>query len=85
MMHEPTQTPDARIWSPKECAARLNKSVPWLYAHLPRLQQLGFPRKDRELGGWDSKTIEVWLDQRFMGGATGAREYEMLEAARGKH
>jgi len=57
-------SPDPRLWTSEQVAIRLNRSVPWFYEHLPRLKQLGFPRKDEELGGWDSKAIECWIDKR---------------------
>ena len=85
MPRRPRQIPDARIWGQEECAARLNKSVPWFYAHLPRLEQLGFPKKDNVLGGWDSKNIEVWLDHRAAYKTGASLEVAMLEAARGKN
>lgn len=87
------QIPDARIWSPEECAARLNKSVPWFYHHKRRLEQLGMPKKDGTLGGWDSKAFEAWLDRRagLMSNIHGSPmvdshiESQMLEAIRGNY
>lgn len=81
------QIPGARIWSYAECAARLNKSVPWFYQHRNRLEQLGMPKKDGLLGGWDANAFEAWLDRRA--GLTATvnpdMERQMLEAARGKN
>jgi predicted DNA-binding transcriptional regulator AlpA len=75
--------PDPRLWTPEQVAMRLNRSVPWLYEHMPRLRQLGFPDKDAELGGWDSKAIETWIDRRSRIDTGSNVEQQMLEAIRG--
>lgn len=79
--------PDARIWGYEECSARLNRSVAWFYNHKRRLEQLGMPKKDAALGGWDSKAFEAWIDRRsgFDGSANSDIETQMLGAARGKN
>jgi predicted DNA-binding transcriptional regulator AlpA len=74
---------EARIWKPTECAARLNKSVPWFYSHKRRLEQLGMPKRDKELGGWDSKAFETWLDSRSGMNGQSDVEQEMLGAIHG--
>ncbi len=81
------QVPNARIWGHQECAARLNKSVPWFYHHKTRLEQLGMPKKDGTLGGWDSKAFEEWLDRRsgLHSHSTSHIESQMLEAIRGNN
>lgn len=71
------------MWKPDQVATRLNRSIPWLYEHLPRLYQLGFPKKDKELGGWDSVAIESWLDKRSNVTSKMTAEKQMLEAIRG--
>jgi predicted DNA-binding transcriptional regulator AlpA len=77
--------PDPRIWSPDQVASRLGRSPGWLYERMPRLKQLGFPRKDEVLGGWDSKAVENWLDRRA-GLETNANiEDQMLEAIHGEN
>jgi hypothetical protein len=85
MSRRERQIPEARIWGHEECAARLNKSVPWFYDHRARLEQLGMPKKDEMLGGWDSKAFEVWLDTRSLRKVGTVAEDAMLEAARGKN
>jgi hypothetical protein len=85
MSRQISPAPEARIWGYEECAARLNRSVPWFYSHKRRLEQLGMPRKDLALGGWDSKAFEVWLDQRAGLNTLTVSDIEkqMLEAIRG--
>lgn len=75
--------PNARIWNAAQVAAVFGRSANWLYAHRNRLEQLGFPSRDRELGGWHSRAIEAWLDRRAGVESNASIEAEMLEAARG--
>ena len=75
--------PLPRVLSTKQVAARLGRSVNWLYNHMPRLKQLGFPSKDEELGGWDSLAIEAWQDNRSGIRKASNIEDQMLEAIRG--
>lgn len=80
----PSVLPSPRVWKVRQIAARFNRSVAWVYAHMPRLVQLGFPRKDQVLGGWDSLAIEGWFDRRSSVGALSSIEDQMLEAVRGE-
>lgn len=84
MRKPPPIMPDSRIWSHVQVAARLGRGSQWLYDNLPRLKQIGFPLKDRDLGGYDSHAVEAWLDRRAGIDANMGVEAEMLEAARGK-
>lgn len=79
----PSHIPDARIWQSEHIAARFGRSVAWFYTHRKRLEQLGFPQRDRDLGGWDSRAVEAWLDRRAGVDSNTSIEVEMLEAARG--
>jgi len=63
--------------------ARFNRSIAWVYAHMPRLVQLGFPKKDEAFGGWDSLAIEGWFDRRSGVSNNTSIEDQMLEAIRG--
>jgi hypothetical protein len=45
-------------------AVRLGKSESWMRGKLSRLYKDGFPRPDEDLGGYDAKAIEQWLDAR---------------------
>ncbi len=75
--------PSPRVWTGKQIAARFNRSQTWFYKHLPRLRQLGFPKRDPIVGGWDRVTVEAWLDRRAGVGDVANMESEMLEAIRG--
>jgi hypothetical protein len=61
---KPRYTPDPRYWNEFQVAARLDKGLQWFQRHKATLEAEGFPRKDSLLGGWDSKAIEMWMDER---------------------
>jgi hypothetical protein len=56
--------PIPRIWSLRQVAVRLGKSESWMRGQLSGLYKDGFPRPDADLGGYDAKAIEYWLDAR---------------------
>lgn len=60
----PRFTPDPRIWSEYQIAARLNRSESWLSTNRARLEAEGFPARDDWLDGTDSAAVELWLDTR---------------------
>lgn len=60
----PTYMPTPRIWSWAQVACRLGKGETWLREHLPELYDLGFPKMDELLNGWDADAVNLWLDQR---------------------
>lgn len=61
---KPKHTPRPRPYNEFQVAARLNKGVKWFKDHQAMLEAQGFPKRDKLLGGWDSKAIEVWMDAR---------------------
>lgn len=73
----------ARILSPVQVAAKFGRSRPWFYAHRKRLEQLGFPRKDSELGGWPTQSVDNWLDRRENISSHSSVESQALEIVHG--
>ncbi len=60
----PSFTPDPRVWSDFQCAARFGKGVDWFKAHLAGLEAEDFPKPDPLTGGRDAHAVEYWLDRR---------------------
>ena len=54
---------ESRIWNQEEVAIRLHMSSEWFRQQRNKLEAQGFPQKNKLLGGWDAKAIELWLDQ----------------------
>ena len=73
------QLPESRIWTRKQAASRLGLSIKKFMKKLPRLVQLGFPKMDEELEGFDSYRIEKFLDGRLPGDYSGDEERVALE------
>jgi hypothetical protein len=84
MQRSDKKLPDPRFWNYEQCAARLSKSVGWFRSHRVRLEQLGMPRRDDILQGWDSKAFEAWLDARSNILTDAMIEDEIMNAIRGK-
>lgn len=57
-------TPEPRVWFAYQVAARLNMSEETFHGRRPKLEAMGFPRRDDFLGGWDADAVERWLDVR---------------------
>lgn len=73
----------SRIISPCEVAARFRRSRSWFYSHRKRLEQIGFPPKDTELGGWPVRSVDKWLDQREKIHSHSSVEAQALEIIHG--
>ena len=82
---KPIFTPDPRIWTGFQVACRLNRSEQWLASNRAALEGVGFPKKDKLLGGWDADQIEAWLDNRSGKRHASDIEQQMLEAVRGQN
>lgn len=74
-----------RIAKADDIATIFSKSKGWFYAHRKRLEQLEFPKRDAELGGWDIMAITAWFDSRSNILKTDNIEQQMLEAINGQH
>ncbi len=61
---KPKFAPEPRILNGYQVACRLNKSEVWFGQKRRQLEQMGFPRQDEFLGGWDADAIERWIDER---------------------
>lgn len=64
MTTEHQYTPEPRIWNALQVAARLGIRDSAFYSRRSRLETMGFPQKDDELGGWHAAAIDAWLDNR---------------------
>ncbi len=82
---KPEFIPAPRILNTYQVACRLNKSEQWFASNRNALEGMGFPKKDKVLGGWDSDTIEAWLDRRSGVRDASNIEEQMLEAIRGEN
>jgi len=67
-----------------EVADRFNHSRAWFYMHKPRLEQLGFPKRDKESGGWLAISVDNWFCQRG-GNAKSNRGSSLLEILHGEN
>ena len=82
---KPEFIPTPRILSGFQVACRLGKSEQWFASNHTALENMGFPKKDKLLGGWDAEGIEAWLDKRSGVRDASSEEEQMLEAIRGQN
>ncbi len=74
-----------RIVNDAELAQYLGKSVSWLTAHRPELEERGFPPRLPIVGGNDLNAVDRWVDQLLDPDAANYdRDFEQawLEAAK---
>jgi len=61
---KPNYVPLPRILDIYQVACRLGACESTFRNRRKKLEELGFPKKDEELGGWDADAIEAWFDRR---------------------
>ena len=82
---KPEFIPTPRILNAFQVACRLNKSEQWFASNHTAIERMGFPKKDKLLGGWDAEAVEAWLDKRSGVRDASSEEEQMLEAIRGQN
>ena len=56
--------PESRIWNAKQVSAFLGHGDQWFYENRKTLEMYKFPKRNELIGGWDSKAIMRWIDER---------------------
>ncbi len=62
---KPAFIPEPRVLNEFQVACRLGWSVSTFGNRLGELYEMGFPRPNDFLGGWDWTAVEDWLDRQF--------------------